>query len=131
MEKRMTPLKEKMRLLDQLLSQAGDVVDDISQSMGGIGSPHQTTDLLFDGKQAKTWRQSLVDWPRLNSNRVARISHSFDSDRFRDQFRPGEPRLVYVAACPGLRRVAMALHVPAFKVGSCAAWGLNRRITEL
>jgi len=72
----MTPLNEKMRLLGQLLAQAGEVVDDIGQSMGGVKSPHQTTDLLFDGKRDKTWRQNLVDWPRLNSNRVARVSEA-------------------------------------------------------
>jgi hypothetical protein len=123
-------LLSKIRRLNEALSQANEVAAEISMALGDHVTAPTTTDLLVDNRQAY-WRQSTTDWPRLNAERVARPSYAFESEIFRDLYHPGEARLVYVGACPGLRRVAMELHVPCFKIGSCAEWGLNRRMFQL
>lgn len=126
-------VQEKKRQLTDLIAQATRILHKIEASPGEAGEPSAVTStpLLHKGEPAKTWPQSTTDWPRLKADRVARVSHVFDGEAFQSKFRPGETRLVYRAACSGLRRVAMTLRVPVFKIGTCATGGLNNRIREL
>ena len=126
-------VQEKRRQLADLIAQATLILHKIETSPAEVDepSPVTSTPLLHKGEPAKTWPQSTTDWPRLKSDRVARVSHVFDEEAFRKKFRPGETRLVYRAACSGLRRIAMTLRVPVYKIGSCASGGLNNRVREL
>ena len=126
-------VQEKKRQLTDLIAQATRILHKIEASPAEVDEPSHVTStpLLHKGEPAKTWPQSTTDWPRLKADRVARVSHVFDGEAFRKKFRPGETRLVYRGACAGLRRVAMTLRVPVYKIGTCAAGGLNNRIREL
>ena len=126
-------VQEKKRQLTDLIAQATRILHKIEASPAEVDepSPVTSTPLLHKGEPAKTWPQSTTDWPRLKADRLARVSHVFDGEAFRSKFRPGETRLVYRAACSGLRRIAMTLRVPAYKIGTSAAGGLNNRIREL
>jgi len=99
-----------------------------STSKRPIAKAYANTPLLFEGEPVNTWLQSTTDWPRLLSVRVARHCDEFESDEFKDKYRPGDYVYVYRAACVGQRRIALLLHVPIFKIGSCGPGGLNPRI---
>ncbi|MGO9361237.1 MAG: hypothetical protein ACLP1D_26770 [Xanthobacteraceae bacterium] len=126
-------VQERKRQLTDLIAQASLILRKMETSPTEIDepSPVTSTPLLHKGEPAKTWPQSTTDWPRLKADRVARVSHVFDGEAFQSKFRPGETRLVYRAACVGLRRIAMSIRVPIFKIGTCTAGGLNNRIREL
>jgi hypothetical protein len=126
-------VQEKKRQLKDLVARASRILQEIdeSQSDGGDSPAVSSAPLLHKGKPAKTWPQSTTDWPRLKADRIARVSHVFDGEAFRSKFRPGETRLVYRAACVGLRRIALSIRVPIYKIGTCAAGGLNNRVREL
>ena len=126
-------VQEKKHQLSALIARAGRILREIEASPSDGGDPPAVSSapLLHKGKPAKTWPQSTTDWPRLKADRVARMSHVFDGEAFRSKFRPGETRIVYRAACSGLRRIAMSIRVPIYKIGSCAAGGLNNRVREL
>jgi hypothetical protein len=124
-------LQIKMRRLNELLLQAAEVAEEVNVALNDCAPSATATGLVVHGKRTAFWRQSMTDWPRLVAARIPRVSYAFESEKFRDLYRAGEPRLVYVGACPGLRRIAMQLHVPVFKIGSCAEWGLANRILQL
>jgi hypothetical protein len=96
-----------------------------------IAKAYANKPLLRDGRPVDTWLQSTTDWARFFSVRVARHCDDFESDEYKDKYRPGEPVYVYRAACVGQRRIALLLHVPIFKIGSCGPGGLNRRNLQL
>ena len=117
----------------QLIGQATSLLDDVQTSLPADDPAASFTsrDLQDRGELAAIWQQSLTDWPRLRADIEPFVSTAFDSQEFQDRYHPGDTRLVYVGACAGLRRIATGLHVPIFKVGSCAAGGLTNRIRQL
>lgn len=71
-------------------------------------------------------------WPKVGGVELGlALTDKFLSERWRDQFEEGEARLIYAAGCPGLATVSKSVHMPNYKVSSCAEVGLARRMFEL
>ncbi|GHE71633.1 hypothetical protein GCM10019059_34150 [Camelimonas fluminis] len=74
-----------------------------------------------------------TDWPRIGGrNYHAHAANIFATPRFRSAWRPGGKKIaIYVAACAGLSELAQRIHIPVFKVSTCAVDRVWNRMREL
>jgi len=73
-----------------------------------------------------------TDWPVVGGRGAnLAVPDFFDSDAYRDAYREGPKREIYVAASAGLGRVAKALNMPIYKVSTCAENRMPDRMAEL
>jgi hypothetical protein len=73
-----------------------------------------------------------VKWPQIGGpNFVAPPHGVFLSEAYRKRFVPGETITVYIAQCPGQKKVANVLGVPLAKVSTCGPGRLAGRIATL
>ena len=73
-----------------------------------------------------------TDWPVVGGRSAnLAVPDIFDSDAYRDAYREGPKREIYVAASAGLGRVAKALNMPIYKVSTCAENRMPDRMAEL
>jgi len=84
------------------------------------------------GTSATTARAFFVDWPRIGGRGfTAAHTDAFMREAFRDRWRPGESRAIYAAGCAGLGQIVKQLRVPIYKVSTCGADRVWRRMDEL
>ena len=80
-------------------------------------------------------RQLLLpsNWPRAGGREFTPSpSDLFESDAYRTVFKTsGHTRAIYVGACEGLANIARMLHLPLYKVSTCASDRLWVRMKEL
>jgi hypothetical protein len=73
-----------------------------------------------------------TDWPVVGGRGAnLAVPDIFDSDAYRDAYRGGPKREIYVAASAGLGRVAKSLNMPIYKVSTCAENRMPDRMAEL
>jgi len=120
-----------LRQVDHIQKAVDQLVRDLNRPRWECPEPVTSTPLLFEGAPSDAWLQSTTHWPRLLSERVANNVDVFETEEYKDKYRPGEIVNVYRAACPGMRRTALLLHVPQFKVGSCVSGGLDSRMYQI
>ena len=73
-----------------------------------------------------------TDWPVVGGRGAnLAVPDIFDSDAYRDAYREGPKREIYVAASAGLARVAKSLNMPVYKVSTCAENRMPDRMAEL
>jgi hypothetical protein len=120
-----------LRQVDHIQKAVDQLVRDLNRPRWECPEPVTSTPLLFEGAPSGAWLQSTTSWPRLLSERVANNVDVFETEEYKDKYRPGEIVNVYRAACPGMRRTALLLHVPQFKVGSCVSGGLDSRMYQI
>ena len=71
-------------------------------------------------------------WPRVGGlGRLEPTADRFACDAYRNAYRPGLARQIYVGACFGLRRLSATLQVPLQKVSTCSAGRLMERMKEV
>lgn len=87
---------------------------------------------------AETSRQPLPissdeqNWPRIGGHGfVAPPPGAFEAEKYLAKYKPGVPRLVYVAACNGLKCLSDKAGIPHNKVSTSAADRLLKRLREL
>lgn len=77
------------------------------------------------------WSKSGVQWPRAGGHGFQRAKRElFQSAAFLERYRPGVERLIYVATCPGARRLAGEIQMPFAKISTCRAGRLPKRLDE-
>ncbi len=69
--------------------------------------------------------------PRIGRKRPALLNAIYDSQQWRERWRPGLEIHVYALGCRGLERIANELGEPLAKVGTCEVGALDRRRREL
>jgi len=73
-----------------------------------------------------------TNWPRVGGREnLPSTAELLGSAAFRDRYRPGEEREIYVAACSGLARLSTLFRLPTYKISTCGAGRLPERIKEL
>lgn len=58
-------------------------------------------------------------------------TNEFLTEAFRDRYRPGDEREIYLGGCNGLAELSRIIAAPAYKVSTCAAGRLDLRMFEL
>ena len=77
-------------------------------------------------------RKLNTQWPKVGGLNLNLDKTSiFTSPAYLDLFKPGDARLVYAGACPGLSALSRSFLLPAYKASTCSEEGLERRMCEL
>lgn len=102
-------------------------LDQAHETLNEIRRPSATAPSVII-HMLRRWPILPTNWPRLPQRGAP---SSFLRHDYRDLYRPGAVVEVYVGACAGLGRIANALYVPQFKIGSCAAGRVGERMRQL
>ena len=103
-----------------------------ARSARGFAYPDAVEPIPVPAHIARKYPYLPTDWPVVGGRGAnLAVPDIFDSDAYRDAYREGPKREIYVAASAGLARVAKSLNMPIYKVSTCAENRMPDRMAEL
>ena len=131
-------LREEKMTLSKIQSQLQELaatVKDIQHKLEVLAAskiPAPAEPIPVPAHIARKYPYLPTDWPVVGGRGAnLAVPDIFDSDAYRDAYREGLKREIYVAASAGLARVANALNMPIYKVSTCAENRMPDRMAEL
>jgi hypothetical protein len=120
-------------ILNQILELRGAVTEILSACDRIINEAKSSLPDVVEVARDK--KQLLIPshWPRVGGREFNPTpTDLFGAEVFRAAYTPsGLNRLIYVGACQGLANIASVLHLPLYKVSTCASDRLEERMKEL
>jgi hypothetical protein len=117
------------------LQEVADAVKDIQRRLEALAVsqiPAPVKSIPVPAHIARKYPYLPTDWPVIGGRGAnLAVPDVFDSDAYRDAYRAGPKREIYVAASAGLARVAKSLNMPIYKVSTCAENRMPDRMAEL
>ncbi len=117
------------------LQEVADAVKDIQRRLEALAVsqiPAPIEPIPVPAHIARKYPYLPTDWPVIGGRGAnLAVPDVFDSDAYRDAYRAGPKREIYVAASAGLGRVAKSLNMPIYKVSTCAENRMPDRMAEL
>jgi hypothetical protein len=83
-------------------------------------------------EQSAALIETFTPWPQIGAEGIVlETAPLLASEEYRQAYRPGLKREIYIAGCEGLAGLKAVLNIPVFKIGECGAGNIDERIQQL